>query len=130
MDICAQEVKFKGEPTMIRDLCPGKCKSACCADVENIYLKLQNSAQRVACTRKTIGRYCDEEVRTDAGAAPTQVRDWCPHACGSTCVSMPDRAARVDAGLVSLMPHTKSRVDSSLLRRSGAPSTSTVPTLM
>jgi len=130
MDICAMKVNFKGEKTTIRDLCPGKCKSACCADVENIYLKLKNSKQRINCNRDRIERYCDEEVLTDAGATPTQVRDWCPHACGSTCVSMPDQKSRVDAGLVTSMPNTKSRVDSGLLRYSGAPSTSTVPTIM
>jgi len=115
LDICTMEVNFNGEQKMIRDLCPGKCKSACCVDVKNIYLKLKNSTQRVACHKHQIGQFCNEEVLTDAGAENTQVKDWCPNACGSTCISM---------------PNLQSRVDSGLLRHSGAPSTSDVPIIM
>jgi len=58
LNICAQEVQFKGGPTMILDLCPGKCHSACCVDVENLYLQLQRSDQKVACHKKHIGPFC------------------------------------------------------------------------
>jgi len=115
IDVCAQEVKFKGESKMIRDFCPGKCKSECCVDFDKLYLKLKNRTERVACNNEQIGSFCNEEVLTDWGAENTKVKDWCPNACGSTCVSMPT---------------PKSRVDSGLLRRSAAPSTSDVPTIM
>jgi len=134
IDVCSQEVNFNG-PKWIRDLCPGKCKSACCVDFEKLSLNLKNSKKIISCNQKKIERFCNEEVSMFGDIQNTQVRDWCPNACGSTCVTMPNPQARGRSEALSMSDalstsNSQSHAESDSIQRKGALTVSDAPSML